>query len=173
MAEVKMKLASCPTASTEAASAATPKTENEKQLQAARVNIDEGNLDLANARLSAAAKLAPSDKSVTQMQGYLQAAKQARDLLDQGVALIYQAKYSEAINQLAYVITGQTSSGLVARAHFYIGVAMAHEFYLRGDKSVRAKAVQEFQSSANDFMKPDFEQISPKIKQLYDEAIGN
>src|SRR5262249_19556288 len=118
-------------------------------------------------------KLASDDKAITQMQDSFQAAKQARDLLDHGINLIYEAKYSDAASQLASVVNGKTSPGLVARAHFYIGVAMAHEFYLRGNGTLKAKAVQEFQNSVADFMKPDFDQISPKIKQLYDEAIGN
>jgi len=174
MAEVKTKLNSCPATPTEVSpNAPPPKTELEKQLQAVKVYMDEGNIELANERLAAATKLAPNDKTVSQLQQALQTAKQARDLLDHGVSLIYEGNYSEAANQLEYVVTGQASPGLVARAHFYIGVAVAHEFYLRGNGTLKDKAVQEFQTSAPDFMKPDFDQISPKIKQLYDEAIGN
>jgi hypothetical protein len=173
MAEIKTKLNDCPTTPTQVGSLPAPKTDLEKQLQAVKLYLDEGNIELANERLTAATKLAPKDKAVSQLQQALQAAKQARDLLDHGVSLIYEAKYSEAEDQLAHVATGQTSPGLVARAHFYIGVAMAHEFYLGGNGTLKDKAVQEFQTSAPDFMKPDFDQISPKIKQLYDEAIGN
>ena len=173
MPEVKTKLNNCPATPPEVGSMPAPKSEVEKQLQAAKLYMDEENIELANERLTAATKLAPNDKAVSQLQQALQTAKQARDLLDHGVSLIYEGNYSEAANQLEYVVTGQASPGLVARAHFYIGVAVAHEFYLRGNGTLKDKAVQEFQTSAPDFMKPDFDQISPKIKQLYDEAIGN
>jgi hypothetical protein len=162
------------TRSTAAATATPPpKTELDKQLDAARIYIEEGNLELASLRLAAASKMAPGDKVVGQVQNSFQAAKQARDLLELGINLIYQAKYSDAARQLASVVNGRTSSGLVARAHFYTGVANAHEFYLRGNGTDKTKAVQEFQNSVPVYSRPDFEQISPKIKQLYDEAVGN
>ena len=71
------------------------------------------------------------------------------------------------------VVTGRTSPGLVARAHFYIGVAMAHQFYLQNNSTLKTKAMMEFQVSMNDYKQPDFDQVSPKIKQLYDESVQN
>jgi hypothetical protein len=173
MSEVKSRLNGCPAATAEVAIPASPKSELDKQVATTKLHIEEANLELAGVSLSTALKLAPNDKTVLQLQESFRLAKQARDLLDTGVSLIYQAKYPEATEQLANVVTGNTSSGLVARAHFYIGVAIAHQFYLQNNNVLKTKAMMEFQVSMNDYKQPDFDQVSPKIKQLYDEAIQN
>src|SRR5262249_2646652 len=99
-----------------------PKTEYDKQMAAAEVYIAEGNIDLANARVFAAAKITapPNSKKVSDLQDKMQAAKQAQELLNSGKKLFYDGDKNGALKQLAAAVgAAKTSPGLIAQAHFW------------------------------------------------------
>src|SRR5262249_26047431 len=91
MDEVKKKLRDQCSSTPEVIASDEPKSEYEKQVAAAEVDIAEGNIDLANARVSAAAKIPPppNSKKVSELQESVQAAKQAQELLNSGKKLFY------------------------------------------------------------------------------------
>jgi tetratricopeptide (TPR) repeat protein len=152
-------------------STASKRAEFDKNLDAARSQLQRGNLEVAMDYLSAADALIPNDRSCAELKQAIQAAKQFRTKLEKSVSLIYESRNLEALESLKNILADNpTSQALAARAHFYAGVAMAKQFYVFDDTRLLDLAKAEFTLSVNGYPAPDFEALPSKIKELYNLA---
>ena len=174
MSEVRSKLSTCPT-SQPAKIAVVPPNERqaalEKQVQQTRRLLLDGNIELAVDSLAAARGLSATDSSVVELSRDLESAKLAREALEAGILLRRDGKYPDAIERFKDVASLQISSGIGGRAHFELGVTLATQYFLNAGDSLKTAAQEEFRQSAINYSNPDFEYISPRIKELYEQAV--
>jgi len=174
ISEVRSKLAACPTSQpTRIANVPTNERQAalEKRLLETRRFLSDGNLELAGDSLAAARGLSATDTSVLELSRDLETAKQARETLEAGISLRRLGKYPDAIERFKNAAALQISSGIGGRAHFELGVTLATQYFLSAGDSLKTAAQEEFRQSALNYSNPDFEYISPRIKELYDQAL--
>lgn len=174
MSEVRSKLSTCPT-SPSPNIAAVPPTERqaalEKQVQEGRRFLLDGNIELAVVSLTAARRLSASDSTVAELNRDLETAKQARATIETGISLRKRGQYDDAIDRFKDAASLQMASGIGGWAHFELGVTLATQYFLNAGDSLKTAAQEEFRQSTINYSNPDFEEISPKIKELYDESV--
>jgi hypothetical protein len=170
---VRSKLADCRASRQPSAlPAAERRRQFEKNIEAARGYLDQGNLELATDSVQAAESLIPNDKALEELKQATTAAKEFRNALERSIAQIYQSKNLDAMVGLRDLLaTNPTSQALAAKAHFYMGVAMAKQYYVFDDLMLLDKAKLEFKISMDGYPSPDFENVQPEIKELYGQAV--
>jgi len=174
MSDVRTRLMGCPInqpSGLASLTASERQAKLEKHLETARRSLIDGNIELAGDSLAAARVLASTDSMVMQLSRELDVAKQARETLETGISLRRDGNYSDAIERFKNAASLQASTGIGGRAHFEIGVTLATEYFLKSGDRLRAAAQQEFRESSVNYSNPDFEYISPRIKELYEQAV--
>ena len=174
ISEVRSKLSACPT-NQPSRVASLPTNERqaalEKRLQEARRFLSAGHIELATDALAAARGLSATDTSMLELSRDLETARQARETLEAGISLRRLGKYPDAIERFKNAVSLQISSGIGGRAHFELGVTLATQYFLNAGDNLKTAALEEFRQSAINYSNPDFEYISPRIKELYDQAL--
>jgi hypothetical protein len=143
----------------------------DKRLQEAKRFLADGNIELAGDSLAVARSLSPNNSTVEELGRELDAATRAREALETGITLRRGGKYLQAIERFKDAVTLQAASGIGARAHFEMGVTLATQYFLNSGENLKTAAQQEFRESALNYSNPDFELISPRIKELYEQAV--
>lgn len=143
----------------------------DRRLQETRRFLADGNIELASESLTAARSLSPKDVAVEELSRELETARKAREALETGIALRRDGKYPQAIERFKDAVTLHAASGIGGRAHFEMGVTLATQYFLNSGENLLTAAQQEFRESALNYTSPDFEHISPRIKELYDQAV--
>jgi hypothetical protein len=174
MSEVRSRLATCPTRQPSTIASVPPNDRQpvlEKQVQEGRRFLLDGNIELAAVSLTTAQRLSPADSTVAELSRDLEAAKQARQTIEAGISLRKKGKYDDAIGRFKDAASLQMASGIGGWAHFELGVTLAMQYYLNAGDGLKTAAQEEFRQSAINYSTPDFEEISPKIKELYDQTV--
>jgi tetratricopeptide (TPR) repeat protein len=140
--------------------------------------LDEGDFRKARHKLNLALAMRPGDPSAKSIQQRIETGVgNEMNELSKGLVAFYDGRYAEAQKGLDEILRGKHSPSIMALTHFYAGAALSSEFLLAGgkDKSKKDAALKAFQQTlvADPGYAPRWDAVSPKIKQIYSEAVEN
>lgn len=141
----------------------------------AQQSMSVGDFRVARRELNAADALRRGDANVSRLQQQLEAAvKTEENELADAIAAFYGGQYEQAQRALESFLLRRHSPSLVALARFYQGAAVGSRFLLAGgkDETTRNAALQLFRQALKDdpAFSPRWDALSPRIKDLYQEA---
>ncbi len=134
-----------------------------------------GDFKAATRSLSQAEPLRPADRGMKDLrQQITDALKKDDGELEAAVNAFNGGNYDQAHKALLDFLARPHSAAATSCARFYAGAALAGKYFISGSKddSSRTAAIQMFQLSAKGdaVYSPQWNSISPKIKNLYVEA---
>jgi tetratricopeptide (TPR) repeat protein len=145
-------------------------------LRSASQSLTRGDLLLASRQLYRAEEMRPDDPRVkTQRQLIEKNLTAEKNEISNAIAPFYSGRYEEAQKALEDFLLRPHSAFYMALARFYAGAALGSRFLLSGakDESMKNAAMKMFEQSLKDdpSYSPRWEALSPRIRDLYAEAI--
>jgi tetratricopeptide (TPR) repeat protein len=146
-----------------------------KLLSSVEAALKASDLHRASEKLSEAGRLNQDEPRLKALADQLEiAAMNENKALLECIRPFYAGQYAQAQRALKAFVAERHPPESLALAHFFLGAALAGEFYLSGasDLKIRDEALQQFGNSVKAYRQfsPQPNVVSPKIEKLYLDA---